>query len=90
MNTQKNKKIELSPEQANPYLARPEDFPVLSGENAVKELTAFHGQHGDSLQEKSKLLAERKPVGEGSPIGADVNDAASPTWKHSRKKAIGK
>jgi hypothetical protein len=62
---EQDQKIELTPEQQNPYLARPEDFEVVAPDNIASRTQPFHGQRGDSDREEAKLLAKRKAQGKG-------------------------
>jgi hypothetical protein len=58
MNTGKNEKVELSENQQNPGLARPEDFKVNPPD--ANESYPFHGQRGDSKRECAALLRVRE------------------------------
>ena len=61
--TQQDQKIELTENQQNPYLARPEDFEVVTPDNIARRTQPFHGQRGDSNREEARLLAKRKAQG---------------------------
>jgi len=76
MNDQQNEKIELTPQQSNPFTARPEDFKVGAPVQASK--TPGHGQRGLSRREEYLLLALRKAKGRGVTLPTDVNDAGPP------------
>lgn len=79
-NKEQSRKIELTQNQQNPYLARPEDF-VVSNPNAPAEMEVpAHGQRGDSKREEAKLLAERNATGKGVELGTSVDDASAPHW----------
>ena len=61
MNTGKNEKIELSRNQQNPGLAKPEDFNVVESDDpAYLGRLPFHGQCGDTPREYHRLLTERE------------------------------
>jgi hypothetical protein len=62
---QQDQKIELTENQQNPYLARPEDFEVVAPDNIARRTQPFHGQRGDSNREEARLLAKRKAQGKG-------------------------
>jgi hypothetical protein len=70
----KDQKIELTPEQTNPYLARPEHFQI--GAPAQTSPTPGHGQRGDTKGEESQLLAKRKALGRGATLPTATDDAA--------------
>lgn len=72
MTNSNDQKIDLTPSQQNPYLARPEDFEVTTAKEAANQARPGHGQTGDSNREYAKLLnnprrAENrtKPMGKG-------------------------
>ena len=61
MNTGKNEKVELSENQQNPGLAKPEDFSVVeSYDSDYLGGLPFHGQCGDSKREYNALLKVRQ------------------------------
>jgi hypothetical protein len=62
---QQDQKIELTENQQNPYLARPEDFTVTTPDQIARRSQPFHGQRGDSDREEATLLAKRKAQGKG-------------------------
>jgi hypothetical protein len=66
---QQDQQIELTKNQQNPYLARPEDFEVVAPDHIASRKQPFHGQRGDSNREEAWLLAKRKAQGKG----ADLN-----------------
>jgi hypothetical protein len=69
LTNEQDQKIELTPEQTNPYLARPEDFQI--GAPAQTSPTPGHGQRGDSKREEAQLLAKRKAQGKGLSLFVD-------------------
>ena len=75
MTNEQGQKIELTPEQTNPYLARPEHFEI--GAPAQTSPIPGHGQRGDSKREESQLLAKRKALGRGVILPISTDDAAS-------------
>jgi hypothetical protein len=75
MTDDKNQKIELTPEQTNPYLARPEDFEVSISQTSP---TPGHGQRGDTAKEEARLLAKRKAQGKGVDLPTATDDAGKP------------
>ena len=80
-NREQGKTIEQTENQRNPFLARPEDFEVLSAEEAAKPMeTPFHGQCGDSESEYRRLSKETEGLtGEGTPLtGGNVDHSAKP------------
>lgn len=80
-NKEQNRRIELTPNQQNAYLARPEDFEV-SGPNAPAEMSVpGHGQRGTNEREEKQLLAERKPTGKGVPLPLEPSEAKKPHTK---------
>ena len=65
-NKEQGVKVELTPEQQNPGLAKPTDFDIHEvGDDPLTQ--PFHGQHGDTLAEYKRLLEERRG-GEPQPI----------------------
>ncbi len=76
MNNEHDQKIELTPQQTNPYTARPEDFKVGAPVQASK--TPGHGQRGLTRREEYLLLALRKARGRGITLPTDVNNAGPP------------
>jgi hypothetical protein len=71
MKNDKNQKIELTPQQSNPYLCRPEDWAVASS-------IPGSGQRGDSQREFRQLLSKRKAQGKGVTLGTTVDEAGPP------------
>jgi hypothetical protein len=67
MNTGKNELFEQTPNQADPGLAKPEDFEVNPSDS--NESYPFHGQRGDSKRECNALLKVRE---ESRPKDASV------------------
>jgi len=65
---QQDQKIELTENQQNPYLARPEDFEVIAPDNIASRKQPFHGQRGDSNREEARLLAKRKAKEKGADL----------------------
>jgi hypothetical protein len=78
MTNQQDEKIELTPAQQNPYLARPEDFEVVSPDAIANRTQPFHGQRGDSDREEAKLLAIRKAQNKGVELPTATDDAGEP------------
>jgi hypothetical protein len=74
LTNEQDQKIELTPEQTNPYLARPEDFQI--GAPAQTIPTPGHGQRGESKREEAQLLARRKAQGRGATLPTAIDDAA--------------
>jgi hypothetical protein len=70
---EQDQKIELTPEQQNPYLARPEHFQI--GAPAQSSPTPGHGQRGDSKREEAQLLARRKAQNKGLSLPTSTDDA---------------
>ena len=70
-----NEKIELTPQQQNPYLARPEDFEVNTPDAIANCTQPFHGQRGDSNREEAKLLRIRKAQNKGVALPTATDDA---------------
>jgi hypothetical protein len=56
---QQDMKIELTPEQTNPYLACAEDFTISEPDEIASRRTPFHGQCGDTQREYDRLLRRR-------------------------------
>lgn len=65
---QQDQQIELTNNQQNPYLARPEDFTVTPPDQIARRSQPFHGQRGDSDREEAKLLAKRQAQGKGADL----------------------
>ena len=91
-NREQNKKISLSENQRNPYLAKPEDFEVLEAEDSAKPMKVpFHGQCGSSKAEYARLQKETQGMtGEGAPLNVEVDHAGmphSPGFGGKQKKA---
>ena len=61
---EKDTLVKLTPEQSNPYLARPEEFEVI-------EALPFHGQCGENQREYQKLLKQ----GEVAANASNFDDA---------------
>jgi len=61
---ERNTVAELTPEQSNPYLARPDQFEVI-------EALPFHGQCGENQREYQKLLKR----GEAAANASNFTDA---------------
>jgi len=82
MKAQKNALATLSPEQSNPYAAKPQDFQV-SGPDEFPELPG-HGQCGNNRTEYENLLRESERSASESNFAAepevhpDVNDGGKP------------
>jgi hypothetical protein len=74
MTNQENEKIELSPQQANPYACRPEDWQV--GAPVQTGAVPGNGQRGSSVREEAQLLAKRKAQGRGVDLPTRTDDAA--------------
>jgi hypothetical protein len=55
----KDQKIEQTENQCDPYLARPEDFPVSTPDQIVQKVPG-HGQRGRTLREQNRLLNNSK------------------------------
>jgi hypothetical protein len=82
---QQDQVIQLTNAQQNPYLARPEDFPVSEPDEIANLPVPFHGQCGDSTREYDQLLAVRaskagksKPTGRGLDLPTATDDAGEP------------
>jgi hypothetical protein len=82
MTNQDEQKIELTPEQSNPYLARPEHFEV--GAPAQTSSTPGHGQRGDTASEEAQLLAKRKAKGKGVDLGTRIDGVGAPSGNRPR------
>lgn len=62
MHNRPNRRQELTQEQENPYLAKPEDFKVMTAAEAARMQTPGHRQNGDDRAELNKLLNDpRRP-----------------------------
>jgi hypothetical protein len=57
--------VELTPEQTNPYLARPDQFEVI-------EALPFHGQCGENQREYQKLLKQGEAAANASNFADDA------------------
>jgi hypothetical protein len=74
---EKDTLVKLTPEQSNPYLARPEEFEVI-------EALPFHGQCGEDQREYQKLLKRGEVAANASNFADDaevhpnVNTAEKP------------
>lgn len=86
--TDRDTKIELTASQENPYLARPEDFEVMTPDIAATKVVPGHGQRGNNNREQNKLLREAfsKPgrsqwQGKGQELGTATDDAGAPHTK---------
>jgi hypothetical protein len=75
MPTEQDEKIELTPQQQNPYLARPEDFIVNTTQ---ANQPPGHGQRGANRREEMFLLAKRKAQGKGVDLPTATDDAGEP------------
>jgi hypothetical protein len=65
MNSQKNQLFEQSDFQTDPGSARPEDFEVLTPEEARALDVPFNGSCGNSYREYQKLLKESASTSKG-------------------------
>jgi hypothetical protein len=72
MQKEKNARVELSPAQSNPSLARPEDFVV------VEDDLPGHGQCGNNQREYRKLLAVNASNSTDAEEHPNVNTAKKP------------
>jgi hypothetical protein len=72
---QQDQRIELTPEQQNSYLARPEDFTVSTTQ---ANQPPGHGQRGVNRREEMFLLAKRKAQGKGVDLPTAIDDAGRP------------
>jgi hypothetical protein len=63
---EKNTLVELTPQQTNPYLARPEQFEVI-------EALPFHGQCGENQREYQKMLKQGEVAANASYFANDVS-----------------
>lgn len=89
-NKEQGVKIELTPEQQNPGLAKPTDFEVTETDDPLPP-TPGHGQRGETAAEYKRLLKERRG-GESQPIPDrnSVEDAEEPnTFKKTREISEG-
>jgi hypothetical protein len=75
LTTDQDQLITLTPEQQNPYLARPEHFEVSISQTSQ---TPGHGQRGDTAKEEARLLATRKAQGKGVDLPTRTDDAEPP------------
>jgi hypothetical protein len=89
MTNHNEEKIELSLNQQNPYLARPEDFTVMPAGEAAKRSLPGHGQHGDTQREYNAILNDPRrgynksePTGRGATLATTTDEAGPP---HSMK-----
>lgn len=80
-NKEQNKRIELTPEQQNPYLSRPEDFEVGDPNTPSDLAVPGHFQRGKNEQEQKQLLAERKATDKGVELPTEVDNASRPHQK---------
>jgi len=80
-NKAENRRLELSPNQQNPYLARPEDFEVEKPNAPAGMSVPGHGQRGENEREEKQLLAERKSTGKGVPLPLEPSEAKKPHTK---------
>jgi hypothetical protein len=55
---QKNKLATLSPQQSNPYTAKPEDFEVSHPDEFLDRYTEGGGQCGETKAEYERLIAQ--------------------------------
>jgi hypothetical protein len=63
MSKERNQLVHQTEQQANPFLARPEDFTVVED-----DAQPFHSQCGDSKREYARLLAESEKLNTKSPF----------------------
>jgi hypothetical protein len=80
-NKEQNQKIELTPNQQNAYLCRPEDWEVEKPNAPAGIEVPGHGQRGENAREEKQLLAERKPTGKGVPLPLEPSEAKKPHTK---------
>jgi hypothetical protein len=73
LSNEQDQKIELTPEQTNPYLARPEHFQI--GAPTQTSPTPGHGQRGSTRREELFLLAKRKAQGKSAVLPLRTDDA---------------
>lgn len=81
MKSEKNKVIELTANQQNAYLARPEDFEVEKPNAPAQLAVPGHGQRGENEREEKQLLSERKSIGKGVPLPLEPSEAQKPHTK---------
>jgi hypothetical protein len=74
---QQDQKIELTENQQDPYLARPEDFDISGPDEIASRSTPFHGQCGDTHREYDRLLAIRHAKNKGVDLPT-TTDKATP------------
>jgi hypothetical protein len=79
MKPERNTLIEQTPEQANPYTARAEDFEVRRADDFSSDYVPGHGQHGGNEQEYNKLL--KPTASKKRSTATEATDAGKP---HSR------
>jgi|HubBroStandDraft_6_1064221.scaffolds.fasta_scaffold419373_2 hypothetical protein len=63
---EENTLVELTPEQTNPYLARPDQFEVIEAD------LPFHGQCGQNQREYQKLLKRGEVAANASNFANDA------------------
>ena len=74
MTREKDKLVQQSEAQRNPYLARPEDFTIMSAADAAQKVLSGHGQRGENMRQYNRLLEERKrDAGKSTPTRKDVD-----------------
>ena len=78
MKDEKDRLVEQSESQRNPFLARPEDFEV--GKPGANTGMPGHGQHGDTVAEERALLASiPQPIsGRGQLLPTEPDHAGKP------------
>jgi hypothetical protein len=81
MTNEQDEKIELTPEQQNPYLCRPEHFTVNTTQ---ANQPPGHGQRGANRREEMFLLAKRKAQGKGVDLATATDDAGEPRMGRRR------
>lgn len=74
---QQDQKIELTENQQDPYVARPEDFDISEPDEIASRSTPFHGQCGDTHREYDRLLAIRHAKNKGVDLPT-TTDKATP------------
>ena len=79
MNNEQDQVITQTEAQRNPYLCRPEDFEISTGDQIASKPRPFHGQNGDSRREYERLLAIRHAKNKGSDLPTEVDNAGRPT-----------
>ena len=73
-NHEKDQLIHQSEAQHNPYLAKPEDFTIMSAADAAQKVLPGHGQRGENMRQYNRLLEERKrDAGKSTPTRKDVD-----------------